>query len=608
MPNCNTGSCPTPYWCKAPPANFPSVCQVTSQTGCTNSSWAPNQGLTQSNCWGLNNSGYGIQAPPPCGLNFNTNQCGSCCWDTTLCYPVPEECNPGDNVVSVAKPQQVPTLSGDAASLLAIYNYSLQRVVSRSLKFVTSYYDWLYCQNQFLVNGTTDTANQTAQNNPFSQGAGFLPPASLFTQLAQVLGWTNYTFNQLDLAQCFCSNLCQVLQMLSNLEGNSTIRNFILDNAFNNGGAVGPTQLGCGNLYDEGQLVDFGDKVVSYVDLISEVLKTLDLENDSERAEAFLTKMCACLQSATADGNQRTALGVRSDGTCNSGALPCCPGVKGPLAQQFFSMFMDLLQFLFFDRDCEGFDDKECGDCCPSPPNVEDWMQARCKAGTGNGKCVVCSGACAKYRKKDDYKPMLSVLHAVKYAVKFYTLDRSGGSDYATEVENTYNALLSDYYNLYQDADGDLLTFYPDCAAPQFCCSTVLAGGKCVNRCGVCTYTPGCVLCPVPCMDTRLATTCCGYGNEYVPCCTTSNGVPYTGWAPSTVYVNNVAQNLCATGGVYTTTSGDATGTSITAFCSQGLNPCVVAPKVCQTVSCSTACCYNDSTDPYGYQCAPFSY
>jgi len=500
-------------------------------------------------------------------------------------------------VVSVAKPQQVPTVSGDAAALLAIYNYSLQRVVSRSLKFVTSYYDWLYCQNQFRLPQASGSNDNTAQNNPFAEGAGFLPPASLFTQLAQVLGWTNYTFNQLDLCQCFCSNLCGILQMLANLDGNSTIKNFILDNAFGNCDAASPTQLGCGNLYDEGQLVDFGDQVVSYVDLFAEVLKTLDLENDSERAEAFLSKLCTCVQSATASANV-------GDGSCGSNTLPCCPGVKGPLAQQFFSMIIDLAQFLFFDRDCEAFDDKECGDCCPSPPNVEDWMQARCKAGTGNGKCVVCSGACAKYRKRDDYKPMLSVLYAVKYAVKLYTLDRSGGSDYAAEVESTYNALLSDYYNLYQDAEGDLLTFYPDCAAPQFCCSTVLAGGKCVNRCGVCTYVPGCDLCPVPCIDTRLATTCCGYGNEYVPCCTTTDGVPYTGWQPATVYVNNQAANLCVTSGVTFTAAND----TVTAFWSQGLNPCVVAPKVCQTVSCSTACCYPDTTDPYGYQCAPFSY
>lgn len=605
MTNCNTGGCTTPYWCKSPAPNFPSVRQVTLAAGCSNTAWAPGQNLTNSNCWGLDNRGYGVQAPPPCGLNFNTKSCGSCCWDTTLCYPVPEECNPGDNVVSVAKPVQVPTLSSDAASLLAIYNYSLQRVISRSVKFVTSYYDWLYCQHQYLINGA-GANNETAQNNPFTAGAGFLPPASLFTQLAQMVGWTNYTFNQLDLCQCFCSNLCQVLQMLTNLDGNSTIRNFILDNAF--GGSCdfnGPAQLGCGNLYDEGQLVDLGDQILSYLELFAEVLKTLELDDDTTRAEAFMTKLCSCIQSATEAKTINVGPASGTISNCGAGNLPCCPGVTGPIGQQFFSMFMDLAQFLLFDRDCEAFDDKDCNDCCAAPPSVEDWMQARCKAGTGNGKCVVASGACSKYRKKDDYKPMLSVIYAIKYAVKFFTLDRSGGSDYASDVENTYNALLSDYYNLYQDADGDLLTFYPDCAAPQFCCSTVLAGGKCINKCGRCTYVPGCTLCPVPCIDTRLATTCCGYGNDYNPCCgTTSAGTPYTGWQPGYLFVNGTATDLCATGGTYSASGGE----TIATFYSQGLNPCVVAPKVCQTVSCSTACCYNDISDPYGYQCAPFSY
>jgi len=61
-----------------------------------------------------------------------------------------------------------------------------------------------------------------------------------------------------------------------------------MDSAFSGNGCLSsgsPTYLGCGNLYDEGQLVDYGRKVSSVVDIMIEVLNVLDLKNDSEKAE-----------------------------------------------------------------------------------------------------------------------------------------------------------------------------------------------------------------------------------------------------------------------------------------------------------------------------------
>ena len=139
---CNTsGCCPQPYYCKPPPPCFPSVMDVTKRSPCP-SSYTD----TSGHCGTQPSSKYGASKPPPCGINYNTSNCSSCCWDSTLCFPVPEECSPGDNVVSINKPSQAPQISKDAAAALAIYNYSLQNVISRGLKFVASYYDWLYCQ------------------------------------------------------------------------------------------------------------------------------------------------------------------------------------------------------------------------------------------------------------------------------------------------------------------------------------------------------------------------------------------------------------------------------------------------------------------------------
>lgn len=591
-PNC----CPNPYWCKPPPVNFPSICQVSQNCCSSNSSgtvdfngqdrdeFVDNVGrfidCSQAQD-GENAALYGYQNPPPCGLNYNTDSCSACCWDTTLCYPVPEQCNPGDNVVTVDKPSQLPSIDSNTASLLAIYNYSYQRIISRSIKFVTSYYDWLYCQGGRSDNPGTATDERNPWTNPASVEGRFLPPASLFTQLVQVIGWSNYTFDSVDVCNCFCQNFCQVIQLIANLDGNKVVRDFILDNAFTC--QVNNETLGCGKLYNEGKLVDWGQSILSTLDVSVEILKSLDADNSPEAAEALLDKFCQCLLSAACGST------LNPPGS----SLACANLAEGPvpedleqqekdlinLNKQFFAMFVDLIKFLLFDRDCEEFKDGDRGDCCACPPSVEDWMQQRCRVGTGNGKCVVCSGACAKYRRKDDYKSMLSVIFALKYSITLATLDRSGGADYATQVEQTYNALLSDYYNLYKDESGSTLTFYPDCAAPQFCCSTQNAAYKCVKIPGYgCQYAKGCELCPVPCLDTRLATFCCGNGQPYRPQCGTNSN---TGPAFEILPGGSVTQNDTAV-----------------AFCSNlQYNPCVVQPLPAPTIQCNNDCCGPTCTD-----------
>jgi hypothetical protein len=399
-----------------------------------------------------------------------------------------------------------------------------------------------------------------------------------------VIGWGNYTFDSVDVCNCFCQNLCQVIQLIANLDGNKTVREFILSNAFDCGSNV--KQVGCGNLYEEGDLVDWGKSIIDSLNVAIELLKSLDVEDDSVEAENRLEQFCNCLLSAACAAPAACApcVGPPNETPVN----PLASQASIDLRKQFFAMFIDLVNFLLFDRDCEFGERGEC----PCPPSAEKYLEQRCRVGTNDGKCVVCSGACKQYRRQDDYKPMLSVFYAVKYAISLVTLDRSGGADYAASVEALYNGLLSDYYNLYKDASGSTLAFYPDCAAPQFCCSTKNAAASCSKNCAtsLCEQNPACQLCPVPCLDTRLATFCCGVGTAYDPC--NSN----TGTARQTVpiYVEVDGGEDGAPGQfrqISLDELEDALGSQTAAFCSNEFNPCVVQPQACASLSCSTECC-----------------
>ena len=247
------------------------------------------------------------------------------------------------------------------------------------------------------------------------------------------------------------------------------------------------------------------------------------------------------------------------------------------------SKIIDSMQFILFDRDCNAAnfqrDNVECGPCmCTNtPPSQEEWLKSRCRAGTGNGKCVVCTGPCAQYRRKDDYSPLYSSLIAIKYAIKLITLDRSdveGEMSYVDRVGHIYNSIISDYTHLYK-SHGDSLVFYPDCAAPQFCCSTKLAAEKSVWNCctDMCENVPGCCLYPVPVIDTRKASWCSGEGVQYTP----------------------------SLGGCWNLICGSVQGSGTDSEYDYEesnkvrwdcySNPCVIMPFCCNSITCDPDCC-----------------
>ena len=80
------GCCPEPYYCtQPPPPCFPSICDVSKSMNC-HLSTDSNGSDTACPPYGTHQP-YGRNRPPPCGLGMTSNDCSSCCWDTTLCFP-----------------------------------------------------------------------------------------------------------------------------------------------------------------------------------------------------------------------------------------------------------------------------------------------------------------------------------------------------------------------------------------------------------------------------------------------------------------------------------------------------------------------------------------
>lgn len=389
----------------------------------------------------------------PCG-RVDVADCAGNCWDTSLCFLPEPVCEPGDRKATIAAPTTAARLSSDARSALSIYNYSVQRVISRTLKFVASYNDWVWQQNQVCGEGSDSVTSDKC-------GQQYNPAYSC--QLFNTLGWLTQKIGDVNLCGCFCNDMCGVVQLLSGLDGSATIRNFILDNALD---CCGKKQLtGCGRGYDEDKLIEFSRDVVSVVDLMIHVLRTLDAHNDAARAEAVLKKFCRCIiQAAAADTNCTPPKEPNNWFACDSETGSDSSGRR----QQAFAALVDLIQFILFDRDCDfSAKDGDCT-CCPEPPSVEQWVDERCRRGTGEGRCLVCSSGCSKFRRQDDFSPMLSSLYAVKFYFQLVGAPRDGA--YGDAVGAIYQDIVDSYYDLYKGATGSL-AFYPDCAAPTFCCS-----------------------------------------------------------------------------------------------------------------------------------------
>jgi hypothetical protein len=493
-------------------------------------------------------------------------------------------------------PATAPTVSPQVGAVMAVYNYSIQNVIARTLKFVASYYDWIWCQNQIYSSNTSDAPVdgplplpqdqvycEPASLDPNKDSTGgllvsdYLPPASLFTQFSQIINFGLTVTAQSNLSDCLCSNLCGILQILVGLDSNKGIREFILNHAFGGDGNDSKRMAGGGHLYDEESYSKkYGGAVISIVELIIEVAKSLDAVDNPERAEAVLKKICRCIISAAAKGKCYCP-------SNDPGAPPANEktGYDVQYQAQFYAMVVDWVQFIHFDRDCRKFADDKC-ECCPAPPSVEQWLEQRCKFGTGDGQCLVFTGACSKYRRSDDFKPMLSSLFAIKHYVGLLTVARDG--NYQHRVSKRYQDIVNDFSGIYGSGE---VTFYPDCAAPQFCCSSELHtyDTACHLRCDETCCPPR----PVPELDTR---------KVYVPC-VDPRAPPESSEPEEELARAGYTPEICGKQApcVGTDTGADCGVPYVPAAALNCLraNPCVILPIPNQqsVVQCDRNCCDN---------------
>ena len=371
------------------------------------------------------------------------------------------------------------------------------------------------------------------------------------------------------------------------------------------------------------------------IGILIKIVELTSQSGDTAVSERVLSNLCSCLLESVActlssenqSCNSGDCWGAWEDMflgdfvsvnmyNTNSDSFTLCPGmgirdylkggalhaVKGIVLnnsysisqsyQQAIAAFVDFIQYVVFDRDCnKNAFDTGCDECCTvNAGDYEDYMNARCRAATNNGNCVVCSSACRKWRRDDGYETALSVLYSLRCFFGLLGIDRGSQDKYEDQVNLEYNRLAEGLHSAYKnshkgDKTGKTLKLYPDCAAPQFCCSTARAFNlDCCNP----NQESLNVINQVPSLDRRLPTDQCGsatnsqFGltvsvSEFVNPAT--NCYPLAGnWSNGTftvAYAGSPTQNIRS-----------------------GINTCVLSAPCCNTVSCSTDSCY-DSGETY---------
>jgi hypothetical protein len=561
--------------------------------------------------------------------------CGPCCWDMSLCQVCPPTCPDAKVNINIEHSTKIPQLSHDQGAYLSIYNYSIQRFITRSIKFVTAYYDFIGGminssppKDPTLGNISGVDRGECCEGDPNAAQPSPAYPSDVKDRVFSAWQWVWSRMEAADSFDLFCEPDCLLQPILTLLtlaggENSNAFRNILLKQSLSNlsastlgfrqnpqtnaccndatACAVTVGTQGAGKDYNDTQFFGWAQSVISVIDIMDTILDSLDMSQDPISAETLLHKICDCyikcaccspvgdlpvptsvcntndLNCFDRCGNPYSGRQVinrntstlnivqNTYGSCNScvdsngkysppdlnsvpcqeaaflkysegaGDGDCClpgditcaddscntgntggiyvPSQRERLQAAIF--VLDWIAFLLFDRDADSsqFSDtaafsKSC--YCPEwegenvenrakPMNSSSWLKTRCKLGTGNGKCVVASGACAGFRQVDDFKPMQTMLTSMKHFIKLLGVEF--GEGYQQNVTDTYNSLLASMHELYL---GEVdLSFNVDCAAPQFCCTTewtqagrVLSGARgsdnnslCENPCAGCNLT-----------------------------------------------------------------------------------------------------------------------
>jgi hypothetical protein len=214
----------------------------------------------------------------------------------------------------------VPQISNDCGAYLAIHNYSIQRFITRSLKFITSYYDFVGGQINSTVNSTN--VNSVYQECCDGDSNVTIPspayPSTVKDRVFQAWQWVWSRLESLDSFDLFCEPDCLLqpvltLITLSGGESSANFRNSLLKSSLSNitsGHYVNQTNCGafcdsedcavtvgtqgCGKDYNNAQFFSWCSEVVGVIEIMENILDSLDLKNDPLNAEQLLHKICDC--------------------------------------------------------------------------------------------------------------------------------------------------------------------------------------------------------------------------------------------------------------------------------------------------------------------------
>lgn len=310
------------------------------------------EGLTDSSCAGGQWCGASASVETQCTVKcpkppvsfpncqgvqpvISFTECGPCCWDMSLCTTCPPSCSSGTDSVSISLSDstEVPAIAGDVGAYLSIYNYAVQRFVTRSLKFVTAYYDF--------VGGMLNSSSNNKPGNNYRDCCGGDPsgvapspayPSQVKDRVFQAWQWVWERLQTNGSWDLFCEPDCLLqpvltLLTLSGGENAAAFKNALLKNSFSNLtasnalGCIDPVQvngccdtnqaacqvaigtLGGGRDYDDSQFHAWGQEVVNVIDIIETILDSLDISDDTDSAEKLLFKICDCYIKCACCGN-----------------------------------------------------------------------------------------------------------------------------------------------------------------------------------------------------------------------------------------------------------------------------------------------------------------
>jgi hypothetical protein len=272
----------------------------------------------------------------------------------TVCPP--KVCTDVKININIENTTKVPHLGHDTGAYLSIYNYSVQRFITRSLKFITAYYDFVGGMINSSITADPTLISETGINNgeccdgdPNASTPSPAYPSQVKDRVFQAWQWVWERLEAVDSFDLFCEPDCLLQPVLTLLtlaggDKSSAFRNVLLKKSLTNlnnpslhcreanqtnpccgdlaACAVTVGTSGCGKDYNDQLFFNWTQDILGVIDIINTILDSLDMTDDAMSAETLLHKICDCyVKCACCDANSDLP-GGKND-YCNTSVLSC---------------------------------------------------------------------------------------------------------------------------------------------------------------------------------------------------------------------------------------------------------------------------------------------